>query len=93
MFDNPLSLNELYSIEELYSLNELYSLKELYSLDKLYSLDELFLRVQDVDQFVCVDFLGRCEQDDLKHLRHSLQEFPEMGASSDKHLSSINKFL
>ena len=39
-----------------------------------YALDELALRIEQVHQFVGVDFLRRREDDDFKELRDALEK-------------------
>ena len=52
----------------------------------MHSLDELVLRIQQVHDLVGVDLLGGSEDDDLEHLRHSLEKLAEVRSRSHKDL-------
>ena len=55
-----------------------------------YILNEFLLWVEQVHQFVCVHFLGRREEDDLKEFTDALQELSEERTCSDKYLNIQN---
>ena len=49
-------------------------------------LDPLPLRIQQIQQLVCVHLFGGCEEGDLVLLRYLFQEFFDVRPGTDKYL-------